>query len=449
MTLGPTHVAAEAFIIWAGMGKKNREIFKSRRGLFALLSLFALLPDIDTFFYIHRTYLHSIIWPLILIIGTLCWILYLRIIRKQELSDKVNLISKSIIIASMFIFLHSILDLTTGPVLLFYPLDNRLYDLDVYLVLDLDSPLLLKNIIFDWKSVSLNEGIETYFLNLTPQERIAYFGSEFVAFFISDFPLHFSIFIAWFIFFPFVAFINWLDKYPKHSNFFKRFSKLRSPLLSLGLILIIFGSLFGPAFRLQRIENREINSTLRFSEENVNYGIAQSFELDGLDSISLQANFANNNSNTQIKAIIANEMQFSNVSSSLSNLFEEYESNASLSYIWLVNSYRNIISNFTLIAIDYFNIIPNSSQEILFTLDEDMKVYSFIVLQDWNSSIAFETTIQLSSKLIIKRAFEFYFGLSIAILGLILSSISIAQTIRETKSGIKQEINEEISMNDD
>jgi len=442
MTWAPTHVALEAFIVWAGMGKKSREIFKSKRGIYALLTLFALLPDLDTFIYMHRTYLHSITWPLIIILGVIGWLVFMKYFKKEELGERANLVWRSIVVVCSFIFLHDILDLTTGPVLLFYPFDNRLFNLDVYMIWDLDFPLLIRGFNFEWKTISFNEGIQTYFLNLTPEERINYFGTQFIALYISDFPLHALIFLAWFVFFPTLAFTEWLEKYPKPQNFFKKLKLFKSPLLAGGLILLIFGSILGPAFKLHRVENREYSTWLVFSEENTNYGIVQSFDLEKDDIISLEGNFAGNNSACLVGAAIANEEQFSNVSTSLSELFDEYENNSSLTYSWLVSNYRMIIEDFFTNTIDHYYIVPNITNEISFTLDTTMKVYTMIFLTEWNSTQEFQTQAQIISTLTIQRYFEFYFGLSLIIIGSAVSIISITNAIVVKRKELKDEIEE-------
>ena len=443
MTLAPTHVALEAFLVWAGMGKKNRGIFREKRGLFALLSLFALFPDLDTFLYIHRTYLHSVTWPILLILGVLVYLIVMKYFKKTEITEKADIISRSIIIVGAFVLLHDILDLTTGPILLFYPFDNRLINLEVYMIWDLDFPLLIKGLHFDWSTVSLNEGINTYFLNLTPQERIDYFGTEFIALYVADFPLHLTIFLAWFVFFPGIAFYNWLNKYQKPQKFFLHFKDFKSPLLAFGLILLTFGSILGPAFKLQRIENREYSTNLSFSEKSTNYGVIQSFELDANDILMLQGDFAGNNSYCSISAAIATEDQFGATSTQLSNLFEEYNDNASISYSTLITNYKTIIDDFIDNSLQHYAILQNSTETISYILDINERLYSVLFLTDWNSSLEFTTQVQIESTLTIQRPLEFYFGLSFMIVGFVLICGSITSSIITKRKSTLEKQSEE------
>ena len=83
MTLVTTHVGLESIFVWVMMGKKNRKIFGEKLWLFTLLTLFAFFPDLDYLFYIHRTYLHSIIWPIAIILGVLGWLSFKKLIKKE------------------------------------------------------------------------------------------------------------------------------------------------------------------------------------------------------------------------------------------------------------------------------------------------------------------------------------------------------------------------------
>ena len=154
------------------------------------------------------------------------------------------------------------------------------------MIWDLDFPLLFKGFEFEWTSISIEEGVSTYFLNLSPEDRIQYFGTEFIALYITDFPLHALIFVAWFIFFPVMGLIEWTTKFEKPTNFYSKIKRFKSPLLAFGLLFLTFGLILGPALRLERIEDREYSTTLFFSEDETNYGVVQKFELDGKDSLS-------------------------------------------------------------------------------------------------------------------------------------------------------------------
>ena len=446
MTLGPTHVAVEAFVIWGFMGKKNREIFREKRGLFALLSLVALLPDLDALIYIHRTYTHSIVWPSFVIMGVIIYYSIMRL-RNKEVTAKGDLISKSIIIASVFVVLHCFLDLNPGPVMLFYPFDNRLYKWSAVIVLDLDSLLLFKGFDFEWTSISFNEGIDNSLLNLTPAQRLDYFGYEFLGWIIYDFPIHLLVFFTWLVFFPGIAFVNWLKKYKKPEAFFSKLKDFKRPLLALGLILLTFGLTIGPAFMLNRTETRENTSYFTFSDDETNYGFARSFELDKNDALQLQGDFAGNNSACSIASVIASEEQFDAITDDLDDLITQYNNDSNFAYGWLTGNYTVIVNDFLNSSLTYDYLTPNSTEFISYTLPKKMKLYSIIILEDWNTSIDFEVEILAISTLHIKRPLEFYFGLAFAIIGSVITTIPITLTINDWRKNAIVEESEEVDDN--
>ncbi|MBD3192085.1 MAG: hypothetical protein GF308_15670 [Candidatus Heimdallarchaeota archaeon] len=422
MTWVPTHITLETLLVWAGMGDKNREFFRERRGLFTLLTFTAILPDLDAFIYIHRTYFHSFVWPFALIIITLLWQAYVRFIRRKPFNEKEKTISRCLIVGSVFIILHIILDLNPGPVLIFYPFDTRMYSWNVSMVWDLDAWYLLHRIHFNWSSVSLTEGISQYFLNLTPLERLEYFGTEYIEIFINDFPIHLLAFFGWFLFLPGPLLLAAIRKHKKSDNFFKNFQKLHNPLLILGLLLLSFGLVLGPTFKLERVEQRTTTNWLDFSSEGGTYGFTQSYDLDRKDAIRTTSYFIENNSNCEIFMTISKSQQVVSLQNSLTSLFEQYENQTNgYTYDWLVLNYQTIVQDFLTKVPLASPLSYNFSQELSFTLKESESLYVTIILADWNTSInKFQAKLQTTTYLEIKRQFEFYFGLSLTIMGALL-----------------------------
>jgi hypothetical protein len=420
MTLITTHVALESLIVWTLMGKKNREVFKKRLGLFALLSLFAALPDFDYLLYIHRTYFHSIIWPSFVILGVLSYLVYTKVIQKKTIGEKADLITRSIIIASMFLILHSVFDLNPGPVQLFYPFDTRLYSWNVSMVWDLDSIFYIRSIKFNWSSISFDEGIRNSLFNLRPSERVNLFGSEFIELFIGDFPIHFLSMLAWVVFFPGMALVSWLQKREKPNNFFKKLKKFKNPLLGVSVLLLTVGLVMGPGFGLNRVETREETASLTFTENMAYFGVSRSFELDKNDQLKLQGVFAGNTSNTKLIAYLADQKNYQKLENNLSSLFEMYNNNTSYNFTWLTTNYQLIINSFVVDAAAFIPLIEaNQTVELNYTFNQSEVVYSMILLSEWNTSSDFIVDIQMINTMLIKRPLEFAFGLSFASLGTI------------------------------
>ncbi|NHJ33461.1 MAG: metal-dependent hydrolase [Asgard group archaeon] len=447
MTLPTTHIAVESIIVWVLMGKKNRQIFKKRLWLFTLLTLFAYLPDLDTLFYIHRTYFHSIVWPLFIILGVFGWLSFEKLIRKKVIGEKADLIWRSIIIVCIFLILHSFLDLNPGPVLLFYPFDTRLYKWNVSMVWDLDTFYFLKELKFEWISLSFNEGLDNSIFNLTPQQKIDYFGAQFIELFIGEFPIHFFSLLTWTILFPVTSVVLLLRKRPKPDSFFKKLLKFRNPMIVGGIILLTFGLTLGPGFRLNRTENREYSQRFSYSQNEVFYGTYRNFELDKKDALDMNGLFAGNNSACEIVAVIANETQFTTADESLTEIFELYNESTSYNYTWLVSSYRNITDDFIDNSLIHYSLTQNYTTGINYTLPSRMTLYAVTMLVDWNESIAFEVETKIFNTLHIKRVVEFSFGMIFTAIGLIVAAIPIIDTIAKTREG-ESDLPEQISKNE-
>ena len=433
MTLPTTHIALAAIIVWVLMGKKNRQIFKKKLWLFTLLTLFSFLPDVDTLFYIHRTYFHSIVWPSFIILGVFGWLSFEKLIRKKVIGEKANLIWRSIIIACAFLILHSIMDLNPGPVLLFYPFDNRMYLWNVSMVWDLDTFYFLKELKFNWSSISFKEGIDNSLFNLTPQQKIDYFGTQYIELFFTEFPIHFLSLLTWTILFPVTSVVLLLRKRQKPNNFFKKLLKFRNPMIVGGLILLTFGLTLGPGFGLNRIENREHDQWLNFSQNEIFYGTTRNFELDKNDALSMTGLFAGNNSACEITAVITNEEQFTNVDESLTEVFSLYNNTSSYNYTWLISSYRNITQNFIANSLVHYSLTQNYTTGINYTLTNKMTLYAVALLVDWNTSIDFEVDIKIVNTLHIKRVVEFSFGMVFTTIGLIIAVIPIIDIIAKMR----------------
>ncbi|HUT80884.1 MAG TPA: metal-dependent hydrolase [Candidatus Bathyarchaeia archaeon] len=439
MTLLTTHIAIESLVVWFTMGKKNREIFKERIGLFAFLTLFAAFPDIDALLYIHRTYLHSIVWPTFIILGVLGYLSYIKLIKKSAVGDKADLICRGIIIASVFLILHSIFDLNPGPVLLFYPFDNRLYYWEVSMIWDLDSLFYLKELKFNWSSISFTEGLNHSLFNMTPSERIDYFGSQYIELFIGDFPIHFLPLLAWFIFFPGTAIMNWLRKHQKPLSFFNKIGKFKKPILGISVILLSLGLIVGPGFRLNRTESRESTSWLTFNDNDATFGTYQNFELDKNDALTFQGIFAGNSSNCEIAAIMTDEEHFNTISQNLTDTFELYNNGTNPSYNGLVNIYRNAVLSLIDSSLDYYLISQNTTDGITFTLNQKMTLYNVLLILDWNASSDFIVQTRIVSTLHIKRVVEFSFGIALASIGVSFLTLTIISTLNLSKKEDEEE----------
>lgn len=106
----------------------------------------AAIPDLDTLLGIwlpgaHRAYLHSIVWP-VLLAGLLAWETTLRphsSVRRRVGDSSVRLAWVSLFVV---IFAHSLYDGAVNGVNLFWPLQDRFYDLSGQLLVSSDRGII-------------------------------------------------------------------------------------------------------------------------------------------------------------------------------------------------------------------------------------------------------------------------------------------------------------------
>ena len=277
---------------------------------------------------------------------------------------------------------------------------------------------------------------------MTPQERINYFGTQYLELFITEFPIHFLSLLVWTIFFPVTSIVLLLRKKPKSENFIKKLRKLKNPMLVGGLILLSFGLTLGPGFKLNRTETREYDEWLGFSQDEIIFGTYQNFELDKNDALNMNALFAGNNSACEITALITNEEQFLDFETSVDEALTLYNNNSGYNYTWLISSYRNFTEDFITESLVHYSITQNQTVGINYTLTDRMTLFAVALLVDWNSTIDFEVATKITNILHIKRVLEFSFGMVFATIGVIIAAIPIIELIadkREKNNEIKEE----------
>lgn len=103
------HLAVSIFIVLALF----HEDLDLRKLLFLLV--FGLLPDIDTFFFIHRATFHSLIVPVGLIVGYGVAARYKAILREHWYT---------VLVAVLLVLVHIALDMMSNGVFLFYPVSH-------------------------------------------------------------------------------------------------------------------------------------------------------------------------------------------------------------------------------------------------------------------------------------------------------------------------------------
>lgn len=201
MTWSTSHLAISSLILYFFTGKKVRKELKENPVLFFILSLGGIVPDLDLFLPIHRTWSHSFLFPF----SVMFIVLILQ--RYTDLNEA------RLRHVKLFAFLwltHIFLDITYGPMPLFYPLDNRYYDISMGLIFDLTGNSLfsitIAGLFITTVITDPIAGVQVFFINWTAEERISYFGSDRLNFPIANFFLHATVFIwyLWFVAVPFL-----------------------------------------------------------------------------------------------------------------------------------------------------------------------------------------------------------------------------------------------------
>ncbi|MHA2346905.1 MAG: metal-dependent hydrolase, partial [Candidatus Hodarchaeales archaeon] len=288
MTLIPSHLSLEGILLWSVLPEADKKRFKTHRYLFWVILLFSILPDADIFLGIHRGLSHSLFPPLILaIIGVIIYLNY-NSTTNSDLDLKVDaknglrsLYGRSAVYASLLWLVHILLDLDY-PLAIFYPLSDRLYQINFVYLVDLAPwlffPLMIVGINLEVTSTSYLRGIQSFFVNLSPSQRTEIFGTNVIPITIEMFFFHFLLFLV------FIAIvvrpmnplskINLLDRY-------KQF-KYDGIVFGLGIIFIISGLMMGPLIGLETHEQRTIDSSFRISPEVFSPSVALAIEPNNL-----------------------------------------------------------------------------------------------------------------------------------------------------------------------
>lgn len=348
MTLFPTHLSLESILFWSFISSNERDKFRQNKRLFWIVIMFSVLPDFDIFFALHRLISHSIFIPIIVtIIGTLIhyYYHYLKVnssndepltddIKKNN--EKKSFWGRCLSYGGILWFLHLLLDLDE-PLAIFYPLSNRLFSLNFAILIDmmpwLFFPVTIVGFILELTGISFLQGVSLYFYNLSPSQRIETFGREPVAFSIDNLLIHFFLFV---IFFVFVA-------WPMLPNLnFKRFSEWRqknnfdSPLMGLGIMLILLGFLLVPMTGMYTVDSNSVSGHFRVSSRSFFPTLAISFE--STDYLLQPSTLYNTEGTLSISSevssfdhmlLLTTQSGYNSFSGSVSTLFNQYPLNTS------------------------------------------------------------------------------------------------------------------------
>jgi hypothetical protein len=400
MTLIPTHLSLGAIIFWTFIPSTDRETFQQKKVLFWLVISFTVLPDLDIFFAFHRGLFHSIITPTLLtLFGTVIHYYYQYVHSNSEplTGEDVNTTKnkdrsfwgRCIFYGGILWVIHIFLDLMY-PIALFYPLSDRLYQINFTYIINLTPwlifPATIVGLGLDITGVSYLRGITTFFINLPPETRKQIFGGTTAAFHVDDFFLHFFLF---FIFLVYVA------KPMLPSIELRKLSEWRNkiyfdgPILGLGILLVISGILVGPLIGPNIIDTSSVSSTFQVSQTVFSPMIAHTFETT---NFILQPNMIHyikgnlttisENDTFNQKLLLITQEDYSEFSSKVSHLFQQFPFNTTENAQQFEANYSILLD-----SLDSTSLARNITSSEEMTLEAQLSGGSYTLMgaiENWN-----------------------------------------------------------------
>ncbi|MHA2362750.1 MAG: metal-dependent hydrolase [Candidatus Hodarchaeales archaeon] len=476
MTWFTSHLALEGLVAWVLIGKNLRNRFldsNKTKILFLVSNLFAIMPDLDVYLStilpgprIHRGPSHSLFFPIFFIfLGYIFLILLWYTENRQEnssfffryLTDNawLKLLPYFFFLSAFFWFFHIILDMDSGEgaVMLLWPLDNQLYQVQ-FLVTFSAFPFLF----LPWTPLgyeleiehSTIQGLLNYLLNWTPDIWIQNTGSTVFKLSFLGLIFHITIFVVYFHVVlreltPSITIkrsIKALDEFRKIKKltvgFWEAIPKL---LLIPGILLLFIGFGMGPMLGERILDSQESQGTLEFQSLRFSPLFQISFETAGqlLDpnakqGVSYNFNIINNPVNMSIYFIVAHSTWFSAFWQQNSLLKQKYftpplPNNDTAFHEDYLSVRNNILSeNIPLI----FEEVTTGEKTGSITLQEKNKygigflIYDWVSAPNWNNT-DLRTTIKLPITAYYERLVNYWLGVAIELIGLSLIMISLSK----------------------
>ncbi|MHA1450036.1 MAG: metal-dependent hydrolase [Candidatus Hodarchaeales archaeon] len=281
----PTHFTLEGLVAWLLLSEKRKEQFKQYWYVFLLLNVVALVPDTDVIFRAHRGIFNSLVLPMSIFMLGLVIFLSSRTVKNDQRKKQLDFLAICVFLIAFYWGFHIVLDFDAGgPNALFYPLDNKMYEINYLLEMTSQAAIPVK-LVIDVIFQPLSSGLNTYFLNWTPSERVDVFGQTF---FISlpSLILNLSIALCW-------LFVVGKEVIPWHE--LKKYSGKRGPVLkkmrmlawnaytAIGLVFLLFGFFLGPVLGLNPAQSVHSTNTIQLSPQS--FSPSFSAKMETMDQI--------------------------------------------------------------------------------------------------------------------------------------------------------------------
>ncbi len=442
MTLFPTHLSLEGLLLWSFLPRSEKTYFKNNKAIFWLVLAFSLLPDIDIFFGNHRGLSHSLIIPITLvIIGMISHIQYRYRSNSEEKQDtntnqsKKAFYGRSTLYAGFLWIIHILIDLEY-PLAIFYPLSDRLYQVNFFYLLDLLPwlffPVMIIGLEFRVTGISYVKGLTTYFLNIPPSERPVIFGSRVIAINVEDILLHTLIFV---IFFIKVA----KPMAPQFTS--SNYQKLRNKIsfdgyvLGAGLILILIGIIMGPLIGIQTVEVQSIDSTFKISPSVFSPTVALSsestnylFQPNTIAKINGTLTLQTIETDFDHVLLLSKQNDYSQFITGLSAIYSSTPPNTSENLFHFRENYTLLVNELYSTAIKI-----NQTDQYEKTINIQITSQDVIligILENWNDTLlleGFEQTMNSHLAIEVKtsRLINFLIGSGVILFGIFLIFISV------------------------
>ncbi len=454
MTIAPTHFTLEGLFLWSILKKEDKEDFIHNHPFtFLLLNFTANMPDLDSWIGIHRTISHSLLVSLFVTITL--FIAYKRIQNKahENLNYKkyATYLRWALYGCTLWIF-HIFLDLT-APLILFWPLSNQFYQIDLVIAIDVAPNALLPygiaGIFFKISTFTYSQGFQSYIVNIPPAQREQVFGAKILYFSLSDPLIHLTLAFLWgaIVGTKIIPAIMNRNVYThlteelnsKLQSFFQYVKTIRYDTLALSGLLIFSGFALGPHIGATQTTTQYNENTLIISSTIIAPIVTQSFEpiqllLDNSKhhgTLEVTLNFTQN-TNLSFQLIYATKSVTSTYVSQIYNIFKK---NLTDLQTWqqTLNEYHTVLTNFQEEAFAVVNINSTPFQQTFNVQTTTSFSLSFLI-NNWtlptDANFNFSTYnehTEYTFKTIFRqnRQITFLFGWTLILLGSVTAIISL------------------------
>jgi hypothetical protein len=429
------------------LNKERKNEFKQKWYLFLILNLIALVPDSDVLFRLHRGIFNSLLIPMIIFTAGFTVFLISKLFSDQKKRKKVDFLAFCILLAAFYWGFHIILDLDDGgPNALFYPLDNKTYEISFLLEMTSQAVMpigFLVDVIFQ----PLAAGLSTYFLNWTPGQRIDVFGDTF---FLSlpGLILNLTIALCW-VFFVGREIIPWtwtnklLVSRQKMLGIFKRVSV--NTFTAVGIIFIVFGLFMGPILGQKPVQSISTSRSLSFTPQSISPSFSTNLEtMDQILqpqaihdlSITFTTTSVDNLGNLTWIGIFCLAAVYQNFTSNVIQLFVQHFNTTPLPLndTPFKTDYRDVVQDFIEKSMESSEPLKGDNTSMTLEVKEPGNYVAAVIIHDWDSYSQFNETVikrslTINMEVQYDRSINYSLGMILGVIGVMILIVPSMQEL--------------------